>query len=766
MNLSSDLLAQFAKSTIDSKKTNEETVYGISMVIGGKTYVKIDGSDLVTPVISSTETQPGERVAVLVKDHNAIITGNLSNPSAGTSTTNHLQDEITSINLDFANITMIVADKVDTQTLEAELALIDTALISKATITDLEAVRATIQNLDVTSLTAEVADIQKALIDKAEITELESAVAKITLLSTELARVTTLVGGNLTMDNIQSLVLTSSKVTVDNAFIKDAMIDRVSASKLTAGTIDTSLINISSSDASMTITDSLQTFKDDTGNTRIQIGKDTTGDFTFVLYGKDGKGQLINQNGITESAISDGLIVDKMVNDHANIAGSKLDIDSVVTEINDNGTTTIKGSKIFLDDKNQTLDISFNQLVTDLDDGIDSLNTALQISQGEINSLISHTTITQADGKVVQLKDDYSSFKTTVNTWGNTIGSLETQFAKTLKLTRTEFYSSLSALTLVGGFWIDDVPAWSANRFIWQRIVYIYSDNSETVGKEVCIQGASPDDLGAGQVLYMIEPQFAKLDSEAATPDINTVWYDSAPKYDPGKYLWIRQKLIFDNPAEERFTNPYYDASWDARGKAEDAQTIVTSKISDFQQTLDGFTLSVSDSYTTKQETHDLETTLNGNIDGAVSNAKGDILTNVDENYTNKNDFIILSETVSSSFKQTSEDIVASFDKAQIYTKEVDGKLQEFQDTVGSHIRFSADGIDLGRLNSPFTATLDHQQLAFKQDGVTVAYVGNNKLYITEAEIIDSLRLGNATVGFFTWVHKSDGNLCLKWSDK
>ena len=52
----------------------------------------------------------------------------------------------------------------------------------------------------------------------------------------------------------------------------------------------------------------------------MKINKDNKGDFTFVLYGADGKGQLINQNGIQSSdAIKDGLIVNSKVADNANI---------------------------------------------------------------------------------------------------------------------------------------------------------------------------------------------------------------------------------------------------------------------------------------------------------------------------------------------------------------------------------------------------------------------------------------------------------------
>lgn len=433
MNLSNDLVSKFAKmNKEDNKKSTETIVYGTAVAYGDKVYVNLDGSDSVTPVTSTAEVKAGERVTVLLKDHSATILGNISNPSASTETTNKILDDYDVIVAKIGDFELLIADTVTTKKLEAELAVINEALIGKATIADLEAVYATIENLDVDHIHAELAEIDQALILKADITELDALKANISNLDADLAKITTLVGGNLTMDNIQSLVLTSSKVTVDNAFIKDAMIDRVSASKLTSGTIDTSLVNIGSKDGAMTITGSLQQFKDSDGNVRIQIGKDAKGDFTFALYGADGQGQLINQNGITASAIGDGLIVNDMVADNANISGSKLDIDSVIETINDDGTKTISGTKVYLDEQNQSLDVAFKQMHTTIEDDIKEQittnTTNMEVMQGEINSLISNTTITKENGVTVNLKDELNAVVNTVDSHSQTISTLETNY--------------------------------------------------------------------------------------------------------------------------------------------------------------------------------------------------------------------------------------------------------------------------------------------------------------------------------------------------
>lgn len=463
MGLSNDVISQFAKMTKSQNEDKKESVvYGTTLNYDGKICVMIDGSDTITPVVSTAEIKAGQRVTVLIKDHTATITGNISDPSASTSSVGKVLDDYDVIIAKVGNFETVIADKVTTKQLDAELAIIENLIAGKASIEELNAINAKIENLEVDNLNAELAKINQAIINKADITDLDAVHAEIDILEADVGNIQTLIGGQLTMDNIQSLVLTSSKVTVDNAFVKDAMIDRVSASKLTAGSINTNIVNVASEDGSMTINGSLQQFKDTEGNVRIQIGKDATGDFTFALYGADGQGQLINQNGITASAISDGLIVNDMVADNAAIAGSKLDIHSVVEEIN-NGTTTIKSSTIYFDDKNQTLDVAFNEMNTKIENagGVDTETleqiitntTDISVMQGEIETLISNTTITKENGQVIQLKDDYSATVQTVNSYSTKIGSLETNYntldseIESVSSKQSEFEQTLSGFS-------------------------------------------------------------------------------------------------------------------------------------------------------------------------------------------------------------------------------------------------------------------------------------------------------------------------------
>lgn len=81
--LTTQLVKEFAAITNDNKKdTSESILYGEIVKNGDNVYVKLDGSDISTPVDSSTtEVLDGDRVSVMIKDHTAVVTGNFTKPA-------------------------------------------------------------------------------------------------------------------------------------------------------------------------------------------------------------------------------------------------------------------------------------------------------------------------------------------------------------------------------------------------------------------------------------------------------------------------------------------------------------------------------------------------------------------------------------------------------------------------------------------------------------------------------------------------------------
>lgn len=131
------------------------------------------------------------------------------------------------------------------------------------------------------------------------------------------------------------------------------------------------------------------------------------------------------------------------------------------------------------------------------------------------------------------------------------------------------------------------------------------------------------------------------------------------------------------------------------------------------------------------------------------------------ETYTAKTDTAALKSEMESRIEQTAQQITLTFGTANAYTVEVDGKLNDFIDEMRTYIRFNSDGIELGKLGSLFTSLLGNTKLSFMQSGVEIAYISNNKMYITDAEITHKLTIGNQTAGYYDWQLESNGSMSL-----
>lgn len=289
---------------------------------------------------------------------------------------------------------------------------------SNARITNLEASDVTINNVlnahraNIETLEANKANVSDLSASNARITTLESGYASIGQLEANYANIKTILAGNAGVGDLQTIHLTTANSVVDQAVIKNLVAQYISVSDLMAGTISTNKFAVASDDGAFTIDGATQTIKDSDGNVRIQMGQDASGNFTFVLYDATGQGVLLDATGIKESAIADGLIKDAKVAADANIKGSKLDIDSVVTEMNKPGTTVIKSNKIWFDDSSQTLTQAFSAVSTSVSNATTLAETAnanadaaIRAIEG-ISSLDNVTAVLSNDSHVVHTNYD------------------------------------------------------------------------------------------------------------------------------------------------------------------------------------------------------------------------------------------------------------------------------------------------------------------------------------------------------------------------
>ena len=148
------------------------------------------------------------------------------------------------------------------------------------------------------------------------------------------------------------------------------------------------------------------------------------------------------------------------------------------------------------------------------------------------------------------------------------------------------------------------------------------------------------------------------------------------------------------------------------------------------------------------------------------------IISQISEAYATKNEVNGLEDRVESKIVQTSTNITDNFNKSLTYLSDdistVGGNVKEFVSELNVYIRrgeLEPDvyGIEIGRSDSLIKARFINDRLSFYQGTSEVAYISQNNLYITRAEVLDYLKIGNTSQGFFIFDTTENG-LEVKWS--
>ena len=176
----------------------------------------------------------------------------------------------------------------------------------------------------------------------------------------DIAKIKELYTDSAFIRSLTTAVSSTVTSTVDTEFVKNLIVGHA-----TLNDLFTSNFTIGSDDGgSVLMNGSTMQFKDKDGNVYVQIGTDKTGGHSIIINDSNGTA-IMNGSGITSNAIADGLIVDQMVKkkdtSYNGISGDKLDIDSVITNIN-GSTTTIKSSQIYFDEDKQTLNTKLSTM--------------------------------------------------------------------------------------------------------------------------------------------------------------------------------------------------------------------------------------------------------------------------------------------------------------------------------------------------------------------------------------------------------------------
>lgn len=146
-------------------------------------------------------------------------------------------------------------------------------------------------------------------------------------------------------------------------------------------------------------------------------------------------------------------------------------------------------------------------------------------------------------------------------------------------------------------------------------------------------------------------------------------------------------------------------------------------------------------------------------VHAQISTTADSIRQEVQANYAAADDMVHLTEQVGTLAEQTESNFTwsstritemqADMDRNQVATAEQLALIQ-------TYMTFSADGLVIGKTGNPFTFRVVNDRLAFFMNDTEVAYLSNNKLYVTQAEILTRMQIGK-----FAFEPQTNGNLSL-----
>ena len=566
MALSNDLISQFVKVTNDDKKErSDKTVYGTIVEYDGAKYVKIDGSELLTPISTTTNTNNGERVTVMIKNHSAIVTGNISSPAPRTA-------EVEEIGSKISEFEVIIADKVDTAELNAEIARIDELQSDNVTIKDtLNANNASIKELEAKNVTvtgrldAIDADITNLEAEDVTITgRLDAADADIDSLQAD----NVVVKNTLTSQQADIANLEASKADIDNLNATNAEIKNLKSSKLDAETAKITYANIDFSNIGKA---AFEYFYANSG--LIQNVFVDNGTITGKLVGVTISGDLIEGNTIKAEKLvikgSDGLYY-------------KLNTDGITTEAEQTEYNSINGSVIMANSITATK-ISVSDLVA-----FDATIGGFKITENSIYSGVkeSATNTTRGiylgnDGQIAfgdtnnylkYYKDDSGVYKLEISAQTIKMGSNNKNIEDAINDAQTvannsihgvdiEYYLSTSNSSLSGGAWSTVAPEWVDGKYMWSRVKTTLGTGDILYSDPICIAGATGN-TGNG-VSSIVEEYYVSTSKETTT---GGSWSITVPTWSYGLYIWTRSKITYTN-GDIVYTTEYCDSSWEAANK-------------------------------------------------------------------------------------------------------------------------------------------------------------------------------------------------------
>lgn len=508
MSLSKNLINQFVKVVnYEKKESKESTVNGTYKLIDGVKYVQIDGSDIWTPVNSMVQADDGDRVKVSIKDHNAIITGNITNPSAGSSSVQDLKDTVD----DHGNTIKQINNSIEQQgnsiiQIDNSIKQVENTILQydntinqqnnkiqqfENTINQQNNTIEQIGN-DISQVGDQIESMNNTIISQGNtITQHDNLIEQQGNIISQQGNTIIQQGTTLETFNSQIKIINSGFKIEDGVLtgLSDIIVEKLKTDSLDATYANIDFTNINYAAVKKIFTESgiIKDLVVEEGNiTGELVGVTIKGDLieantlkadALVVKGENGLYYKLNvdalgettassdkkyQNGLDGSVIvansitAEKISVSDLVAFDATIGGFNITENSIYSGVKDSVNNTTRG--IYFNNNGEFAVGDARNFMKYFYDGTDRVYK-LQISAGSI-------------------------------IMGGSSETIEETIAKTIKEVQILYALSDSETTPPTEGWSATAPEWQENKYMWQKTKVIYVDETTDESSPTCIQGA------------------------------------------------------------------------------------------------------------------------------------------------------------------------------------------------------------------------------------------------------------------------------------
>lgn len=549
MALSYDLLSQFAKVTNDQNQKEKKTkTYGEIVRVGNQNFVRLDGSEILTPYERTVTVKEGDRVVVNIENHNATITGNMSDPSFSSS-------EGTSMNGKINEFDVIISHKIKTDEIEAITGYFEQIFATLGEFDELTAIKAQIEELkaryinvdhlnakDIEAINAEIDRLKAETINVGILTAdqidaingqfeniksynaefvyvsaevLEAINAKIKLLDVESldAKYAKIDFANITEAAIKKLKTDFADIdlanitvaAIDNLVAKMVEIDFATINEATINSLKNKYANIDFANIGEA---AIRKIFADSGIIKdlvVQDGTIVTGELVGVTI----KGDLIEGNTI---------VADKLVVRGEDGLFYKLNTDGIKTEAEQTEYNSLNGSvitaKSITAEKISVTDLvafdatigGFNITESSIYSGVKESvkNTTRgiyfdrdgQFAVGDGQHFMRYFHDEETDTYKLEITADSILFDTGNKTIKEVIDNINKEIEESKKLVElsiksvvTQYSKNADSINPPTSGWSTSTPVWEDGKYIWSKTIITYNNDTTKESSPVCITG-------------------------------------------------------------------------------------------------------------------------------------------------------------------------------------------------------------------------------------------------------------------------------------